>query len=350
MLFTDTLRLFLDGTGRSEEYEHYVQRFRSDSAGAFTLLVPDLQSLEEARDVLEYQIRVLLRLDLIPAVLFTGPAAMRMRELWETLPVLEAASREGHRLPRVHVHEQEALHELLPRLTGDVARRIQFVRLRGAFVDRGGLELPFISLQKFSGYDREEDRVLLDLAGRILSVNSQAHISVCSPANLLREIFTVKGAGTVIRKGSHILRYQGMEGVDIERLMALFVRSFGRTLLDRSFFTEVSESYIEEKYRGAALLISRPEGMYLSKFAVDTDARGEGIAQELWDRLVVGHSSLFWRARRENPVNRWYMRVADGMQRSGKWIVFWKGVNPGEIPGMIEWVIQKPEDFHREGP
>ena len=90
-----------------------------------------------------------------------------------------------------------------------------------------------------------------------------------------------------------------------------------------------------------------PGGLYLSKFAVDTDARGEGVAQEIWDKMIEDTPSLFWRARKTNPVNRWYTRVADGFIRRDPWIVFWKGVEVESIPSLVKWATSLPEDFLR---
>ena len=103
--------------------------------------------------------------------------------------------------------------------------------------------------------------------------------------------------------------------------------------------------YIEENYEGAILLEQHTAGVYLSKFAVGARARGIGIAQELWDRVLVEHPAIFWRSRGNNSVNRWYARIADGQQRMSPWNIFWRGVAIAHIPEIVNFCVHRPEDF-----
>ena len=44
MLLSETLRLFLDGIARGEEYEYYLKQFQSDRGACFAVLSPDTAS------------------------------------------------------------------------------------------------------------------------------------------------------------------------------------------------------------------------------------------------------------------------------------------------------------------
>ena len=55
--------------------------------------------------------------------------------------------------------------------------------------------------------------------------------------------------------------------------------------------------------------------------------------------------ALFWRSRADNPVNQWYARQADGMQRVGDWQVFWRGVAVDQIAAVIQYCVDRPADF-----
>jgi len=46
-----------------------------------------------------------------------------------------------------------------------------------------------------------------------------------------------------------------------------------------------------------------------------------------------------------NPFNDWYMQACDGMQISGDWRVFWKGLDAPEVPGAIIAAASAPDDF-----
>ncbi|RZV43408.1 MAG: hypothetical protein EX271_03870, partial [Acidimicrobiales bacterium] len=55
--------------------------------------------------------------------------------------------------------------------------------------------------------------------------------------------------------------------------------------------------------------------------------------------------AFFWRSQKSNPFNNWYIKVCDGMQISGEWRVFWKGLNAPEIPSAILAAASAPHDF-----
>src|SRR3954467_10775213 len=55
-------------------------------------------------------------------------------------------------------------------------------------------------------------------------------VAVVNPLHLLRELFTVSGAGTLIRRGSRIESHAGWEGVDQARLRALIQSAFKKAL------------------------------------------------------------------------------------------------------------------------
>ena len=122
-----------------------------------------------------------------------------------------------------------------------------------------------------------------------------------------------------------------------------------RPLTRWDFLDQVSDFYVEEDYRGAALLEPHPAAKYLSKFAVGMRARGEGLALELWNAVTRDHPALFWRSRPGNPVNAWYARQADGRQHRADWHVYWRGVPTSEIPALIEYAVSRPADVGSAG-
>jgi acetylglutamate synthase len=183
---------------------------------------------------------------------------------------------------------------------------------------------------------------------RLMAVADGLHISVASPLNLLAELFTVKGAGCLIRRGARIRRYDAIGEVDRGRLLSLLENSFGRQLIRPECLDEVSSFYVDDDYRCAAVLEPYAAYMYLSKFAVQREARGEGMAQELWRTITGAHAAVFWRSRLRNPFNQWYDRQADGMHTEGDWKVYWRGVARADIPVVIAAALARPLDFAAE--
>ena len=355
-----TIRLFLDGIGRREEYEFYLERFRSDEATCFALLCPDAESIEAGAEVLAFDLRFLLRLELAPAILLCGPDAGRMEAALRDESVfdfrrLEAGSpgafvRDAKRAGRIPVltAPDESRESALERLVPATSRRVHFVRAAGGLRNDVGESLPYVYVRKEN--PRPLEALEFDypaLARRLLDRHPALHLSVTSPIDLLQEIFTVKGAGTLFRRGSEILRFEGAEGPDRERLVGLLESAFGRPLRECGFLNDVASALVERDYRGAALMERTEFGPYLSKFAVERAARGEGLAQELWEAVCRAHPAFFWRSASSNPFNSWYERHADGSHRAGKWRTFWRGVEPEAISGIVAYCANRAEDFDR---
>jgi acetylglutamate kinase len=173
--------------------------------------------------------------------------------------------------------------------------------------------------------------------------------SVTAPSNLLHELFTVKGAGTLVRKGSAITRHLRWDEIDRRRLRALVEESFGRPRAPDFEQRPVLAVYVADEYRGAAVVTPAPLAPYLSKFAVTTVSRGEGVGRDLWRAMAGDMPRLFWRSRAANPITSWYREQCDGMQRitlAGEaWWVLWRGLAPLEIPTAIDYCATTAPDF-----
>jgi hypothetical protein len=356
-----TLRLFLDSIGRRDEYEFYLDKFRADSSSCFAVLCPDTGTTETAAEVLGFDLHFLMRLELVPVILLSGVQAGAMKKALAKEPIftfkrlhLESdtpsiipfmqQARRDEQVP-VLVSDQE-LEESLLALLPTITKRLHFIRAAG------GLRCSRGELMDYVYTHKENERILepleLDypaLARRLLDERPGVHLSVTSPINLLQEIFTVKGAGTVFRKGSQIEHHAALAGVDEGCLIELLEESFGKVLVDRAFLGAVKDCYLEANYRGAVLLEEQPAGLYLSKFSVGKEARGEGVAIELWREVCRNHEAFFWRSNRDNPFNSWYDKQADGRHAIGKWQIFWRGVSPEAISGIVAFCAGRGEDF-----
>jgi acetylglutamate kinase len=170
-------------------------------------------------------------------------------------------------------------------------------------------------------------------------------VAVASPENLARELFTHKGAGTLVRLGEHVRRHDDLSRIDLERLRALLEDSFGRKLhadyfAKKPFF----RIYLADSYRATAIL-TKDEGdvPYLDKFAVTQEAQGDGVGGSMWQRIAAENPTLYWRARADNEVNPWYFQRSTGSYRTEKWIVFWYGITDfATIKGCIDRALSMP--------
>jgi acetylglutamate kinase len=380
---------FLESVGRRSEAEFYVRLFASLPKQSFALILTPPRVVETALGSLVEQLRFLADLGLrAPVVLgaFTrrsgGHAAERLREAlpgaglmpWvvrlETPALGELVTRAvaGEKVPLV-VASGDLRLERVGALARDLAtRKLVVLRARGGLgpheerrleldpghyleAHAGGISVINLrsdleALERARLLD-QPDAELLGAVQRLLEAagTPRTTLSVTAPMSLLNELFTVRGAGTLVKPGSRILKSDSDESVDVSRVRALLEASFGRQLAQDFFSRPALTVYFEESYRGAAIVQSSPLGPLLSKFAVEPVARGEGIGQDLWRAMLKDCTSLFWRARANNPIRDWYMSVCDGFTHAQEWSVYWRGIDTRQIPAVIEHALALPRDF-----
>jgi acetylglutamate kinase len=391
----ETVLTFLESVGKRSETDLYLQLFRRLPKESFAIVAPHTSVVHDGLGALADQLGFLRKLGLQAPV------------------VLGAFDREAGELERDWVMEALADVEIVPErfvgadpeavraclradrtpvlLLGDGAeevvvelasppatRKLVMLRGRGGIGPHGvsrielspghvllghasgisvvNLRSDFDALVQ-SGQLDAEDLELLARARRLLDSildrgsSANTMLNVSSPLALLKELFTVRGAGTLIKRGAVIRTSDGYGDVDLPRLRALLESAFGRAL-QAGFEARVPlRVYLEADYRGVALIergLDLPGApAFLSKFAVQPVARGEGIGQDLWWSLVREHPSLYWRSRPDNPINPWYQTVCDGMHRAPRWHVYWRGVEPALLPALIEDAEGRAPDFSR---
>jgi ribosomal protein S18 acetylase RimI-like enzyme len=376
----DVVLRFLESVGKRSEAEFYISLFRAEPKEQFAAISVDANVARHATEAVVLHLRVLAALGLAPVVLLglfeptdSLEHGARIRRRLEragvpavmispsdpvqlaaqcaqatrtgTLPIVAFGSSEGA-LPEERFARMGALLAELKTRKLIFLHRPGGLRQKGVLVPVVNLSTDVAGLEKSKELSRKE-RALLGQSRRLVFelVPHKLTVAITSPLNLLRELFTVKGAGTMLRRGARIERKDSYADVDIERMRQLLTSSFGRPPTDAFFSRDVLRLYFEQGYRGAAILVGTPLGAYLTKFAVEREAQGEGIARDLWDAFAAEHPVVFWRARAANPINEWYTKLADGLMRFPEWTVFWKGLAPERIPEAIAWALAQPVDM-----
>lgn len=365
MLINKTLRLFLESIGRQEEYEYYLERFRTDQRPAFAILCLEDLEMAETASFFHFDLNFLLRLGLYPVILLCGEGAkvvkkrlMTGNDAYTSLEIEKTSDGNQSQFvdfvnscrkeEKIAVLEAEGrdLKDALLLVIPTLSKRVHIIRSRGPLRNSQGERLTFYYTTRPNSIELDkEDEPTVKLAGTILEERPGVHISVTSPWDLLRELFTIKGAGCVIRRGVKILKLTTADERDESRIANLLERSFGRQLRGRHCIEKADLIYVDENYYGAALLQRQEYGMYLSKFAVDTEARGEGLANELWREISQQHPAIFWRARLSNPINQWYEKLADGYYKDSYWRIYWRGLPWQNLAPVINYALNQENDF-----
>jgi len=222
---------------------------------------------------------------------------------------------------------------------GALARRFEpskiiYLDPQGGLLDSAGRVIPAVNLAAdgsvplaINGLPAPTRRRLARLARILVDLPEETSVSIAAPQNLVQELFTHKGRGTLVRRGEAVLSARDFDGIDRARLRGLVEECFGRALVPDYFERKRCQRvYVTEHYRAAAIVTEEAGVAYLDKLAVTSKARGEGLAAKLWGRMRSDFPTLFWRARDDNPVRGWYFDRADGGVRRGRWVVFWYGI------------------------
>jgi GNAT superfamily N-acetyltransferase len=373
---------FASSTGSPKDAEFYLSLFRAERPESFAIIALAEAVMRDAADAIIADLGFLARLGLVPViqlgVIDPGDAERHARWIADRLrpdvraqvatpgeagdlaragvmPLIPAGASYGAASllrgsgdPRAVTDARfSALAELATALA---TRKIIFVGKSSGLQPKNG---PIPSLVDVtSEYDAllqalpDDETELLRQTRRLIdAISHRLTISVTSPLDLLRELFTMRGAGTLIRRGSAIACLSGYHDVDIERARAVIESAFGRRLVPDFFDQPISSLYVADEYRGLAIVQDTPHGSYLSKFAVERRAQGEGVGRDLWRALIRDHARLLWRGRADNPITAWYQQHCDGMVRLGEWHVFWRGLSVPSLPAAIDFAASARPDL-----
>lgn len=384
---------FLESVSRRSEAELYLGLFRRMPRESFAIIAPGAPVIRQGQGSFAEQIRFLTDLGLAAPIvlgLFDPAQAASARERLtrrleaaqidftlhfpreeDLTEILRADLRAG-RWPIVQLAEEpnDRLAWLARLAEGLDTRKLVLLRRRGPLhltserslsiaeknllsVDSRGLSLVNLrtDTELLTGQKllRKEDATLFGHVQALLGScrDEKLLVSITSPLDLLRELFTMKGAGTLIKRGTAIRRFDSYAELDRARLELLIESSFGHELRDEFFAKAPLAVYVEQDYRGAAIILDTPDAPYLAKFSVDPVAQGEGMGRDLWQAMSRDFPRLFWRTRPDNPISTWYASVCDGLVRLPRWHVFWRGIEPERIPKLIEHALGQGDDFHR---
>jgi GNAT superfamily N-acetyltransferase len=385
---------FLESVGRRSEAEFYLRMFHGLPKESFAVIVPGGPVVRSALGSIVEQLRFLADLGLYATVVLglfdPESAATSSERLVKRLPIasmapsphemsepgLVEAVREDLRRERIPVLnfrkvEGESVDQRLAQL-GELVRslgtrKVALLRRRGGFrplagkradtqlsVEGGRISIINLTTDReriAPGMLSKRDTELLTASDRLIQLTepNSALVSITSPLNLLKELFTVKGAGTLIKRGSAIERHLSYATVDVPRLRQLLETSFGKELAPGFFDLPPLSVYIDASYRGAAIVHDAYPAPYLSKFAVQPEAQGEGIGRDIWEVLVRHHAELYWRSRADNPIASWYLSVCDGMVRRAAWQIYFRGIPVELIPEAVAQAERRGADFAAPG-
>ncbi|PJZ47821.1 acetylglutamate kinase [Leptospira saintgironsiae] len=380
----EILLKLLEVTENSKDSFQFLKLFRSLEPEKFAVIHASSETLTESAEAFLYNLKLLQKLQLFPVVVLEKDGVSYANLFYRSpaskisLESIKDSLEEGQELPgsrnlpaKWFRNPSQALESVLSSLKekkipvfvtdqsgseiypylSNLCKELRTKKLI-LLTTRSGLhnsEDKKISILDFESTEtlQKEDELLFKECKMIFEYTGDPNlqIAITSAPSLLKELFTIKGSGTLLRKKNRIEFHTDFQNLDPKRLNGLIEDSFGRGLKEGFWNKEFSGIVLESEYKGCALLQNTPWGTFLSKFAVNEIARGEGVGRDIWDEMLKKAPVLFWRARAENTISKWYAKECSGLQKEGIWIYFWIGLKEKEIPAVCDFLRNLPEDL-----
>jgi acetylglutamate kinase len=359
---------------------YFLEEFKSLSPESFAVLYADVNTIIESSEALFSDIKLLSRLELFPSLVLEEESIQYLSLFF---PPTKTPLSKGIGFPYSIISECDHLlqdvkecivHKKIPIIIwkkGDLEfadflfqiiqslNTNKFIQLHHdgpIYNEDTGKVISLISTgEKIHTYksdvalsESDRDIHFLTLAESLVEKRNDARFCavLTSPYTLLRELFTVKGSGTLVKKENKIHKYVSIEDIEKNQIFALMETSFRKKLRPEFKNSTFDVLFLEESYQGCAWLTKSEYGYLLSKFAVNETARGAGVGRDIWDLIVAQTLPLFWRSKPTNNINKWYMKVAQGIEKDEMWYYYWLGMNQERIPDVIDYLKSLPEDFY----
>jgi acetylglutamate kinase len=363
----------LSAIGATQEAQFYAELFAKDDPERFALILLDPRVLKNPLlEALTAALQILSNLQLSPILLIGALDGDRTAIKFQAQRLKRDLDSSGVKSTKLNTASYGLVAELkrrtaandipilemterrgpvnLPKLVSDL-RPAKIVSLQPsggiAFAGerRRNLRLSEVGPLIEDGQLSEGQAAFLRMVQRVELESSEGRRAyvLASPLNLLSELFTAKGSGTLIRKGADIRVVDHLP--DNPALARSISNAFGRALNPEVMTQPIRRAFLEADYRAGAIFTTKADQVYLSKFWVVPEARGEGLARDVWEAICEDIPKFFWRSRSENPFNGWYLKMCDGMQQSGPWRVFWRGLHADDLPAIIQAAADAPIDF-----
>lgn len=365
----------LSAVGATQEAQFYAELFAKEDPERFALILLDPRVLKNPLlEALTSNLQILSNLGLAPTLLIGALDDNRTSIKFQAQRLTRDLDSSGVKVAKLDTKTYGLIGEIRRRAQAGIIPVLEMTERRG----QGALPklindlrpTKIVSLQPSGGLDvdgvRRRNLTLAEVEdfidGATLTPGQQTFLRtvqrieqdanegrrayvLASPLNLLSELFTTKGSGTLIRRGAAIVRHDKLDDLSHMELASAMDRAFEKTLDSEFLKQPIETAFLETDFRAGAIFTRLAEQPYLSKFWVVPEAQGEGLARDVWEKICENIPGFFWRSREANPFNDWYLVACDGMQKSGDWRVYWKGLEAAALPNAIHAAATAPDDF-----
>jgi len=176
-------------------------------------------------------------------------------------------------------------------------------------------------------------------------------VAIISVDQLQKELFTDSGAGTLIRRGFKLYKFDNIEQIGSERLRTLLKENDDEIKSGRKsvaqFFSDLSKHpytvYGDEPFDCAAF-VTRPEDEVpiLTKMVSTRGGILNGVNDNVWNQIRKDHKRLIWTARADDENRAWHYERADGsFSRNGRSLFYYGIHDVSEVERVVRTLEEK---------
>jgi len=285
----DTVLRSLSAVGATKEAKFYAELFASQEAERFALIVLDPRCLKNPLlEALISNLKILSDLELSPVMLVGAldddrtsvkfqaqrlakdldQASVKTAKLntasYQLIPEVRQKARQGI-MPILEMEERRGKMSLQKIVTELKPNKVIFLQPSGGLSHRGE-RLSFVNIDRLEETLNPDEltvgqsRFITLVKELAKEKENQAVYVMASPLNLLAELFTTKGSGTMLRRAAPIMVVPTLARTDKARLKTSIEEAFSKPIKPLFLRSKIYKGFIEENYRGGAILPRKVRG------------------------------------------------------------------------------------------
>ncbi|KAI9297233.1 bifunctional acetylglutamate kinase/N-acetyl-gamma-glutamyl-phosphate reductase [Neoconidiobolus thromboides FSU 785] len=160
-------------------------------------------------------------------------------------------------------------------------------------------------------------------------------VVITNAQNLKKELFTINGAGTLIRRGFRLLN-NTIDNMDLDRIRHLMSENDlqvknGELSIARYLHSidKKDQIYYDDCYQMIIIISEFNQLPYLQKMIYTKESEWIGLLDQLWDKIKLKYNKLIWLINEDNNDLSWHFNRCDGSYKidQNNNILFWYGID-----------------------
>ncbi|CAG8447480.1 1030_t:CDS:10 [Funneliformis caledonium] len=163
-------------------------------------------------------------------------------------------------------------------------------------------------------------------------------VAITSSGQLHKELFTDYGAGTLIRRGYRLFKYNSVNETDNAKLQQILQQSISDS---SSYIQQLGKKshaiYSDEPYEVLAVVSQDNAIPILDKFIASKNGVLNNVTDNIWSMIQKDYPRLTWVADENDENKSWFFDRSDGSYTSNGKILFWYGIeNIDDVTKIIK--------------